>query len=158
MPTIQFTILSADADLTGDEAYAACVAAKVPPGELALAAFSAHSTGVDQVLVCKEWYESAFASAVAKFPPYMQPQAPTSAPLDVNPARRIPQAPGIISGPAPAPQRVSSVVSPSRLEIPSSEENESELTRDEARGSEAERQSAKENTHQKVDAYNLDNM
>jgi hypothetical protein len=31
-PTIHFVILSADADPTGDEAHAACVAAKLPPG------------------------------------------------------------------------------------------------------------------------------
>ncbi|KAI9569057.1 hypothetical protein HD554DRAFT_2255678 [Boletus coccyginus] len=142
-PTIHFVILSADADPTGDEAHAACVAAKVPPGELALVAFSVHSTGVDQVLVRKEWYESALVSAVAKFPSYTQPQVPTSAPLDVKPARQMPQAPGIIGGSAPAPQQASSVVPPGRLRTPPSEEIESELTRDEARGSEAKGKSAK---------------
>ncbi|KAH0830388.1 hypothetical protein J3R83DRAFT_1782 [Lanmaoa asiatica] len=142
-PTIHFVLLSADADPTGDEAHAACVAAKVPPGELALVAFSVHSTGVDQVLVRKEWYESALVSAVAKFPPYTQSQAPTSAPLDVKPARQIPQAPSIISGSAPVLQQVHSVVPPGRLRTPPSEEIESELTRDEARGSEAKGKSAK---------------
>ena len=156
-PTIHFAILSTDTDPTGDEARTACVVAKVPLGELALVAFSVHSTGVDQVLVRKEWYESALASAVAKFPPYMQPQVPMSALLDVKPVRQILQAPGIISGPAPAPRRVSSVVPPGRPEIPSSEEIESELIRDEARGSEAEGKSVQGNTHQKVDAYDLDN-
>ena len=142
-PTIHFVILSADADPTGDEAHAACVAAKVPPGELALVAFSVHSTGVDQVLVRKEWYESALVGAVAKFPSYTQPQAPASAPLDVKPARQIPQAPAITSGPAPAPQQVPSVVPPGRLRTPPSEEIESELTRDEARGAEPKGKSAK---------------
>jgi len=142
-PTIHFVILSADADPTGDEAHAACVAAKVPPGELALVAFSVHSTGVDQVLIRKEWYESALVSAVAKFPTYTQSQVPTSAPLDVKPARQIPQAPGIIGGPAPAPQHAPPVVPPGRLRTPPSEEIESELTRDEARGSEAKGKSAK---------------
>ena len=156
-PAIHFAILSADADPTGDEARAACVAAKEPPGELALVAFSAHSMGVDQVLMRKEWYESALMSTVAKFPPHMQPQVPTSAPLDVKRARRI-RVPGIISGPGPAPRRVSFVVPPGRLGTPSSEEIESELTRDNGRGSDAERESAKEHTHRKVDTYDLDNM
>ncbi|OJA14745.1 hypothetical protein AZE42_03176 [Rhizopogon vesiculosus] len=44
--TIHFVILSADADPTGDEAHAAYIAAKLPPGDLALVAFSMHSTGV----------------------------------------------------------------------------------------------------------------
>ncbi|KAI8998769.1 hypothetical protein BD414DRAFT_476045 [Trametes punicea] len=69
-PTIHFVILTADADPHGDEAHAACVAAKVPPGELALVAFSVHSSGVDQVLIRKEWYNAAFASAPARFPAY----------------------------------------------------------------------------------------
>ncbi|KAG9318257.1 hypothetical protein JVU11DRAFT_339 [Chiua virens] len=141
-PTIHFVILSADADPTGDEAHAACVAAKVPPGELALVAFSVHSTGVDQVLVRKEWYESAFVSAVAKFPPYTQSQLPMSAPLEVKSSRQMAQAP-VITGPAPAPQQVSSVVPPGRLRTPPSEEIESELTRDEARGVEAKGKGAK---------------
>lgn len=67
-PTIHFVILSADADPTGEEAHAACVAAKVPPGELALVAFSVHSTGVDQILIRKEWFESAFIATPAKYP------------------------------------------------------------------------------------------
>lgn len=138
-PTIHFVILSADADPTGDEAHAACVAAKVPPGELALVAFSVHSTGVDQVLVRKEWYESALVSAVAKFPPYTQSQVPTSTPLDVKPARQIPHASTI----APLPQQASSVAPAGRLRTPPSEEIESELARDEARGSEPKGKSAK---------------
>ncbi|KAI0670515.1 hypothetical protein C8Q78DRAFT_975321 [Trametes maxima] len=69
-PTIHFVILTADADPHGDEAHAACVAAKVPPGELALVGFSVHSSGVDQVLIRKEWYNSAFAAAPARFPAY----------------------------------------------------------------------------------------
>ena len=67
-PTIHFVILTADADPRGEEAHAACVAAKVPPGELALVAFSVHSSGVDQVLVRKEWFDGALATSLAKFP------------------------------------------------------------------------------------------
>ncbi len=79
-PTIHFVILTADADPHGDEAHAACVAAKVPPGELALVAFSVHSTGVDQVLIRKEWYNTAFNSAQARFPSYHAPQLPPQLP------------------------------------------------------------------------------
>ena len=67
-PTIHFVILTADADPRGEEAHAACVAAKVPPGELALVAFSVHSSGVDQVLIRKEWFDSALATSLSKFP------------------------------------------------------------------------------------------
>ncbi|TRM62731.1 hypothetical protein BD626DRAFT_498259 [Schizophyllum amplum] len=76
-PTIHFVILTADSDPTGDEAHAACIAAKVPPGELALVAFSVHSTGVDQVLIRKEWYDNAFAQVPAKLPSLAGP-APLS--------------------------------------------------------------------------------
>lgn len=68
-PTIHFVILTADADPRGDEAHAACVAAKVPPGEVALVAFSVHAGGVDQLLIRKDWFDNAFLSAHAKFPP-----------------------------------------------------------------------------------------
>jgi hypothetical protein len=67
-PTIHFVILTADADPHGDEAHAACVAAKIAPGELALVGFSVHSTGVDQVLIRKEWFDSALVHAESKFP------------------------------------------------------------------------------------------
>jgi len=72
-PTIHFVILTADADPNGDEAHAACVAAKLPPGELALVAFSVHSSGVDQVLIRREWFDSAFALANAKLPSHELP-------------------------------------------------------------------------------------
>ena len=149
-PAIHFAILSADADPTGDKAHAACVAAKEPPGELALVAFSLHSMGADQVLVRKEWYESALVSSVAKFP---RAKVPTSTPLNVKSARQIPQAP------SSAPRRFSFVVPPGRPGTPSpSEENELVLTTRKARASEAERKSAKGNTHRKVDAYDVENM
>jgi hypothetical protein len=67
-PTIHFVILTADLDPNGDEAHAACLAAKVAPGELALVAFSVHSGGVDQILIRKEWYDSALAMTSSKFP------------------------------------------------------------------------------------------
>jgi hypothetical protein len=67
-PTIHFVILTADSDPHGVEAHAACVAAKLPPGDLAFVAFSVHSSGVDQVLIRREWFESALATAPARFP------------------------------------------------------------------------------------------
>ncbi|KXN90514.1 hypothetical protein AN958_04186 [Leucoagaricus sp. SymC.cos] len=67
-PTIHFIILTADSDPHGVEAHAACVAAKLPPGDLALVAFSVHSSGVDQVLIRREWFDSALATAPARLP------------------------------------------------------------------------------------------
>ena len=79
-PTIHFVILTADADPHGDEAHAACVAAKVVPGELALVGFSVHSTGVDQVLIRKEWYDNALIHAESKYPLFDPPQPVSLAP------------------------------------------------------------------------------
>ena len=73
-PTIHFVILTGDADPHGAEANAACIAAKVPPGELALVAFSVHSSGVDQILIRKEWFDMALVQAESKFPAYDLPQ------------------------------------------------------------------------------------
>jgi len=66
-PTIHFVILTADSDPHGAEANAACIAAKLPPGELALVAFSVHSGGVDQVLIRREWFDSALAMSPVRF-------------------------------------------------------------------------------------------
>jgi len=119
-PTIHFVILTADADPTGEEAHAACVAAKVPPGDLALVAFSVHSSGVDQILIRKEWYDSALASTASKFPPYTLPQS--AGPESKN-HRQTSQ---ILA-------QSSSIVPPARLRTPPSEDVEGDLTRDEVR-------------------------
>ncbi|KAF8905988.1 hypothetical protein CPB84DRAFT_1705198 [Gymnopilus junonius] len=74
-PTIHFVILTADADPHGDEAHAACVAAKITPGELALVGFSVHSTGVDQVLIRKEWFDAALSHADSKYPIFDLPHS-----------------------------------------------------------------------------------
>ncbi|KAI0685696.1 hypothetical protein BC835DRAFT_1421013 [Cytidiella melzeri] len=72
-PTIHFVILTTHADPHSVKAQAACVAAKVPPGELALVAFAVHSSRVNQILICKKWFTSALASTLEKFPLYIQP-------------------------------------------------------------------------------------
>ena len=124
-PTIHFVILSADSDPHGEEAHAACIAAKIPATELALVAFSVHSSGVDQVLVRKEWFDSALMSARAKFPAMeLAPQAlsrnspppePVVAaksnrgPLPIPPSGPLPQAPNI---------NVASVVNPNLYQQP----------------------------------------
>ncbi|KAG1835694.1 hypothetical protein EV424DRAFT_1358313 [Suillus variegatus] len=140
-PTIHFVILSADADPTGDEAHAACVAAKLPPGDLALVAFSVHSTGVDQVLIRKEWYDTAVLNAPGKFPPYMP-----AAPAEVKgTGRQMPPAPVNIGGPGPAPVPAiqssgsgsGSILPPRTLRTPPSEELEGDIARDEVRTHEA---------------------
>ncbi|KAK0210357.1 hypothetical protein DFS33DRAFT_1370841 [Desarmillaria ectypa] len=113
-PTIHFVILTADADPNGDEAYAACIAAKVPPGELALAAFSVHSSGVDQILIRREWFDIALGSTTAKYPPVTPSQPP----------EKVRQAP-TVTAPQPA--------APPRLRTPPSEEVEVDVSRDEGR-------------------------
>ncbi|KIK24967.1 hypothetical protein PISMIDRAFT_97707 [Pisolithus microcarpus 441] len=139
-PTIHFVILSADADPTGEEAHAACIAAKVPPGELALVAFSVHSTGVDQVLVRKEWYDNALNNAISKFPTYAHPQVPAPGPVDIKPTRHVMQGPPNVG---PLPQQPAPVPPQARLRTPPSEELDSEMARDEVRAVEAKGKNAK---------------
>lgn len=120
-PTIHFVILTADADPTGEEAHAACVAAKVPPGELALVAFSVHSGGVDQVLIRKEWYNSAMNSVPAKFPTYVPP------PVQVNEVRVQRPQPPMIPNPQmsqPPPPPAPPLIAPTRAKTPPSEDVE----------------------------------
>lgn len=117
-PTIHFVILSAEADPTGQEAHAACVAAKVPPGELALVAFSVHSTGVDQVLIRREWFDSALDATAAKYPVHSLPNAPQNAPVETK------KQPGPIAA------------APYRIRTPPAEEFEGDMSRDEGRTAE----------------------
>jgi len=112
-PTIHFVILTGDADPHGTEANAACVAAKVPPGELALVAFSVHSTGVDQILIRKEWFDMALAQTESKFPSYDLPQNVTFGnkelqqqqrqPLPVPPVTQSLHQPAVSFAPPPHP-------------------------------------------------------
>lgn len=158
-PTIHFVILTADQDPNGEEAHAACVAAKVPPGELALVAFSVHSTGVDQILIRQEWFDVAFATTQAKLPP-VPPQIAQQIPVESRAHRPPPQQQQI--QPPPQPQQQPVIAPPQRREItppppaslqapviplppatiernrtPPSEEVEPELTREPGRPSEA---------------------
>ncbi|KAI0035754.1 hypothetical protein K488DRAFT_42648 [Vararia minispora EC-137] len=132
-PTIHFVILTADADPHGEEAHAACVAAKVPPGELALVAFSVHSTGVDQVLIRREWFDGALSTTLSKLPalPVKFPSPPTQ-PAPAPPPQESVRAPRQVQQPAaqvPLVQPVAhpSPVAPPRLRTPTSEEIEQEL-------------------------------
>ncbi|TFK54827.1 hypothetical protein OE88DRAFT_1622996 [Heliocybe sulcata] len=134
-PTIHFVILTADADPEGEEALAACVAAKVPPGELALVAFSVHSGGVDQVLIRREWYDSALVSVPAKFPAYSPvPAARVDPRVQGQPVQNFaapsqPPPPQHLAPPASVP----SVGGPPRMRTPPSEEVDSEQAREESR-------------------------
>ena len=130
-PTIHFVILTADADPHGEEAHAACVAAKLPPGELALVAFSVHSSGVDQVLIRKEWFNSAFSRTSAKFPwnmfgPVLGPPEKRLDPI-ITPGHNI--------VPNPEPKVTASLIPPPRsTKTPPSEDVENaDSNRDEAR-------------------------
>ncbi|TFK42749.1 hypothetical protein BDQ12DRAFT_676749 [Crucibulum laeve] len=127
-PTIHFVILSADADPHGDEAHAACVAAKVPPGELALVAFSVHSSGVDQILIRKEWFDSALATAPSKFPAYALPQAVLPAHADKT-QRLLPDP--VISGAGQTPATINALLP--RPRTPPSDDIEAEFNRDDSR-------------------------
>lgn len=126
-PTIHFVILTADADPHGDEAHAACVAAKLTPGELALVGFSVHSSGVDQVLIRKEWYNAALSGAPARFPSYH------GVPLENKPQQRQP-APMPSSHPFNQPSVVPSPLNVPlpRAKTPPSEEAEVEAPREDA--------------------------
>ncbi|KAI6133904.1 hypothetical protein EDD17DRAFT_1869657 [Pisolithus thermaeus] len=108
-----------EVDPTGEEAHAACIATKVPPSELALVAFSVHSTRVDQVLVSMEWYDNVLNNAISKFLSYAHPQVPAPAPVDIKPTRHA------------------------RLRTPPSEELDSEMARDDVRAAEAKGKNAK---------------
>lgn len=148
-PTIHFVILTADADPNGDEAHAACVAAKVPPGELALVAFSVHSTGVDQILIRKEWFDNALMSASAKFPRFELPQGSPPI-LDPKPQRHISQ----VSSNAPPPAPIPAFVPRSRT--PPSEDIENDLNRDDSRLAESKAKGAKgKNVNWKETGENL---
>lgn len=132
-PTIHFVILTADADPTGSEAQAACVAAKVQPGDLALVAFSVHSTGVDQVLIRKEWYETALSSTSAMFPTY-GPQSTSQ----LNEPRLARQPPPHSLQPLnqPASLPAAAPVQTQRPKTPPQEDPEGTDSRDEGRAQE----------------------
>jgi len=139
-PTIHFVILTADLDPTGEEALAACVAAKVPPGELALVAFSVHAGGVDQVLIRREWFDSALHSSPAKFPSFAAPP-PVVQQREAGPQR---QGGGAQVPPSLPPPQGPVPIVPVRLRTPPSEEAESEVTtRDEGRPNEGKGKGAK---------------
>ncbi|KAG6874293.1 hypothetical protein C0995_001518 [Termitomyces sp. Mi166 len=89
-PSVHFVILTAESDLNGKEAHAACVAAKIPLGDLALLAFNVHSSGVDQILIRKEWYESALVTTPSKLPE--DDSLATQPPIEVKNQRQVPLA------------------------------------------------------------------
>ena len=126
-PTIHFVILTADADPYGKEAHAACVAAKMPPGELALVAFSVHSSGVDQVLIRKDWYDGAFSTTPSKLPLLNSRSAPVPEPKQQHP-------PAVSYGlPPQGPSQSPAAAIPARAKTPPSEDVEAVDSRDEGR-------------------------
>lgn len=136
-PTIHFVILTADADPHGEEAHAACVAAKVPPGELALVAFSVHSSGVDQVLIRKEWFTSALNSMPAKFPQYAPPAQPAPEQKPQRQQQQVQQQlppPQSVAAPLVTPTMAPLLPVPQRAKTPPSDNyNDTEETRDDGR-------------------------
>ncbi|KAH8107309.1 hypothetical protein DFH11DRAFT_1691777 [Phellopilus nigrolimitatus] len=97
------------------------------PGELALIAFSVHSSGVDQVLIRKGWYEAAFVQTTAKFPPFSALALPPPPPVEARRQQRqqVVQSARVLSQPIPSV--------PIRLRTPPSEEVELEHGKDETR-------------------------
>ena len=153
-PTIHFVILTADLDPTGEEALAACVAAKVPSGELALVAFSVHASGVDQVLIRREWFDSASLGALAKYPSYIpspqsiqtpQQQQQQQPPVEARPSRseRTNQALAPIQTQPPHAAPASIPQPPVRTKSPPSDEVDSEIVKDETRPAEGKGRSTK---------------
>jgi hypothetical protein len=138
-PTIHFVILTADVDPTGEEAQAACIAAKVPQGEVALVAFSVHAGGVDQLLIRRDWFDSAFYSAHAKFPVYEMSSLSGVALATYEPKGQR-QTTQVLASAAPAPQQQGPMDLPSgslqRLRTPPSEDVEGDYSRDEIRATE----------------------
>ncbi|PPQ78521.1 hypothetical protein CVT25_011793 [Psilocybe cyanescens] len=132
-PTIHFVILTADADPHGDEAHAACIAAKVAPGELALVGFSVHSTGVDQILIRREWFDTALVEARSKLPTINFSQGPTSEKGQRQPLPLVPS-----SGQS---QSTIGSFAPARNHTPTSDDVENEFS--EARLSDTKSKGAK---------------
>ncbi|KAG6817085.1 hypothetical protein H0H87_012853 [Tephrocybe sp. NHM501043] len=88
-PSVHFVIVTAEADLNGKETHAACQAAKVTFGDLALLAFNVHASGVDQILIHRDWFESALAVAPEKLP--IENVVPTPASAEVKAQRQAAQ-------------------------------------------------------------------
>lgn len=138
-PTIHFVILTVDADPNGDEAHAACVAAKVQPGELALVAFSVHSSGVDQILIRREWFDTALANAHSKLPPHALPPAPQPVPDNKVQQRQI----GFNSSNIATPQAPLHNLPPRSRTPPTSEDIEGDYARDDGRSGEQKNKGGK---------------
>ncbi|KZV85100.1 hypothetical protein EXIGLDRAFT_682093 [Exidia glandulosa HHB12029] len=136
-PTIHFVILSGDADPRGEEAEAACVAAKIQPSELALVAYSVHAHGVDQVLIRQEWFDMAMATIPPRPAPSLsavpsgmvQAVVPSSSPSSSdNKASRVPQHQAHLHHPQPIPLHHNPLAAvPARPRTPSSEDIEAEV-------------------------------
>ncbi|KAF9452878.1 hypothetical protein P691DRAFT_803161 [Macrolepiota fuliginosa MF-IS2] len=130
-PTIHFVILTADSDPHGVEAHAACVAAKLPPGELALVAFSVHSSGVDQVLIRREWFDSALSTAPARFPYHqlIAPAPPPQLPQPILPDNKTIRQPQPIPSTSHTQPQIPITSGPARPRTPTSD-NENEYSHD----------------------------
>ncbi|KAF7978722.1 hypothetical protein HWV62_45011 [Athelia sp. TMB] len=92
-PVICLSIPSTKGDLDGQGARVACATARIFPGDLALVAFSVHATGVDQLIVRKETFETLFppeptATVTSRSDPVPQKQigalSPASKPRDLG--------------------------------------------------------------------------
>lgn len=126
--SIHFVILTPDTDPSGEEAHAACVAAKLPPGDLALVAFVVHSTGVDQVLIRKEWFDAALNTAQDKLPWPSGAHSVLPAPQQVLPPTSMPRPQQPV--PVPASTGLQQQVGGARQRTPPSDEVDLEVAKD----------------------------
>jgi hypothetical protein len=126
--SIHFVILTPDTDPSGEEAHAACVAAKLPPGDLALVAFVVHSTGVDQVLIRKEWFDTALNNAPDKLPWYSGPHSILPAPQQALPPTNMPRPHQPV--PVPASSGLQQQVGGASQRTPPSDEVDVEVSKD----------------------------
>jgi len=133
--SIHFVILTPDTDPSGEEAHAACVAAKLPPGDLALVAFVVHSTGVDQVLIRKEWFDTALNNAQEKLPGYSGPHfvLPALQQALPPPTNTRPQQPAPMAAPSGLQPQVGTV----RQRTPPEDEVDLEVAKDDTGRAEA---------------------
>ena len=127
--SIHFVILTPDTDPNGEEAHAACVAAKLPPGDLALVAFVVHSTGVDQVLIRKEWFDTALNYAQEKLPGFNGSHYALPAPQPALPPPALPR-PQQQPAPVAAPTGMQQPIGGVRQRTPPEDEVDLEVTKD----------------------------
>jgi hypothetical protein len=122
-PSIHFAIFT-DFDLDGEVERETCLGAGINPGPLAMVAFSYHDSGVDQVIIKKDWFDNAVTNTRASLPPLQS--RPVTAPVsgvslissaDNSPLSHLVSVP-IHRSPSPPSRPHNSLVSERGKEVP----------------------------------------